>query len=188
MTKMQLYNAALVMVSTATVASDPEDSPPWRACNALFPARYEALLGIAAWPFALKRFEIQGRLSAAEIPEFRYEFDLPEDFIKMLGWGGVTEPRPKVIEGQRIYSNQTSPAILIYIARVEFELARGPFLECMELKLAAELASKFRHDDPLSRRILVQFERTKQEAISSITEFVDLPGPSVDTTPLISMP
>ena len=58
--KLDIYNAALVMSSTKTMATETEDSPQGRAVRALFPAQYEAVLGTDAWPFALKRELLEG--------------------------------------------------------------------------------------------------------------------------------
>ena len=58
--KLELYNAALVLVSTETMKTELEDTPHGNAARALFPSRYEALLGQGAWPFALKRASLSG--------------------------------------------------------------------------------------------------------------------------------
>ena len=181
--KLDIYNAALVMSSTKTMATETEDSPQGRAVRALFPAQYEAVLGTDAWPFALERVSLTGAATDnTRVPEFVYEYTLPDDYVKAVGFGGDTDPLTKIIEGNSLYSDQPSPCILIYIANVDVSMARGPFIECLQLKLGTEMAYKFRHDEPLARRLQVQYQQCLNQARSAITEFVDLPGPTVGTT------
>ena len=119
------------------------------------------------------------------VPEFDWAYPLPNDYVKAVGFGGNTDPLTKIIEGNTLYSNQGGDdgmAILIYIANVDVGMARGPFIECLQLKLGTEMAYKFRHDEPLARRLQVQYQQCLNQARSAITEFVDLPGPTVGTT------
>ena len=180
-TRLEIYNASLNMVSTEMMVTEMEQTAVGNACRSLFPARYEAVLGKAAWTWALKRVLVTGVDTDGTAPEFDRVYPIPSDFIKMIGWGGNADPMPKRIEGESIYSDQPSPAILIYVSRADVSLIRGPFLECIELKLAAELASKFMRDEMMARRIIAQYQIAERDAIDSITEFVDLPGRSVDT-------
>ena len=184
--KLDIYNAALVMSSTKTMATETEDSPQGRAVRALFPAQYVAVLGTDAWPFALKRALLESSTPPSEVPEFNYQYTLPDDYVKAVGFGGDTDPMTKIIEGNHLYSDQGAgtpvTAILIYIANVDVSMARGPFIECLQLKLGTEMAYKFRHDEPLARRLQVQYQQCLNQARAAITEFVDLPGPTVGTT------
>ena len=185
-TELQIYNDALVRVSAEIMDDVNEDTPQGLACRAILPTALETLLGVAAWPWAIKRVSIQVSLvSDAQLyPEFEQRYALPSDFVKLIGFVGTSPPNSKAIEGEYLLTDQGPPAVIKYVHRpsmADLTLIRGPFLECLVLKLAAELASKLQRDEPMARRILVQLAQAMRMALGAITDFVDLPGPSVDT-------
>ena len=187
-TELEIYNDALVRVSSEIMDEVNEDTPQGLACRAILPTALETLLGVAAWPWAIKRASLGA--DAAEFvgnllyPEFTYRYLLPTDFVKLIGFVGTIPPKSKAIEGNHLITDQLSPCVIKYVhrpARDNLTLIRGPFLECLVIKLGAELASKLKRDEPMARRMLVQLSQTMRMALGAITDFVDLPGPSVDT-------
>ena len=165
------------------------ETPQAAACIDLYPSQKTAVLATAQWPFAIKRQRLAPSAQSDDVPEFEYTYDLgvlnedPEPIVRDIGWVSTVDPLPYEIEGNSLYTDQPPDrAILRYVADVDETLFRGTFIECVEKKLAAQLAAKFRNDEQLTQRILVEYARALQVAHAEVTPFTDLPLHTLLTT------
>ena len=54
LTKLDVFNGALITIGHKVMDHENEDSPQGQACRQFYPVEYETLLNIVAWPFAYK--------------------------------------------------------------------------------------------------------------------------------------
>ena len=190
-TRLSIFNAALTLVSTTTIKQedlDDVDNPQAAACINLYPSQKTAVLAMAQWPFAIKRTRLEPSAQSDDVPEFEYTYNLgvlkdDSAIVRDIGWVSTVDPLPYEIEGNSLYTDQPPDrAILRYVADVKETLFRGTFIECVEKKLAAQLAAKFRNDEQLTQRILVEYARALQVAQAEVTPFTDLPLHTLLTT------
>ena len=190
---LELYNAALTQVSSEPMLDENEDTPHGIAARELFRARYDQLLALAQWKFAIKRVRLAAVTSSS--PNYdaadellyvnkRYRYELPEDHIRPIGLvvrhDAANAPGKWEQEGSWLLTNDASPIILKYMARVDVEKIVGPFLVTIETLLAMDLASKLARDEAMARRLSVEFKSHLNIALQTVTPFVDYPGLGFD--------
>ena len=182
-TNLDIYNAALTMVSTERMKAENEQTAHGDAARDLLPARYEQLLSIAQWQFALKRASLSRSGDTVLGGNFDYAYELPDDMIRPVGFivaDSDDPPQEWEEEGSLIYTNQPPSPVLKYIGLVDVELIRGPFLLTLQTLLAMDLASKLRRDEALARRLNIEFKNQLYIALQTVTAFVDYPGLGFD--------
>ena len=193
-----IYDAAATIVSGNKVLSADQESVTAEACRRLTPILFENLIYKAQWRWATKRAWVNADTGADVVgegslyPEWKFRFPTPDDFTRYITIIPPRESENENVEGleehDAVYvraSAVRSRAIMRYVSGVfigpdgdrvpDFARMRGPFIECLTVRLAAELASKLRRDENMARRLYIQFERAERDAYRVETPFEDYP-------------
>lgn len=209
----QIYDAAIAMVSGNELQKVISDTASGKACELLFPLVYDGEIHKAKWPWAVKRQIVAAEIATEEAspggqqvpvagpggkyPEFARRFPLPEGHTRFIGWGGTKTPKDGHHEGDYVYSDQPSPAIMIYLGGYKedqetglwtvpaVEDIKGPFLLCVTLRLAVELASKLRRDENQARRLYLEYQQALEGAFHTVTPFKDYPSRTLGTMQIL---
>lgn len=139
-----ICNRALQKLGAKRITSLTENSVNARACNTAYEAVRDALYEDHDWVFAIKRFEIAedatapdwGKAHAYTLPSdfIRLSNDYPEDNLNSKDWE---------IEGQKIYTDDTSPIYIRYVARItDPNVMSSLFREYFATVLAFELCEE----------------------------------------------
>lgn len=168
--KLDICNMALGLLGCKQINDiDSPSTEEERACDLWWDTTRDQVLEDVDWRFARQR----STLSATTAPDFEYDYayQLPNDYIKNRGlWDDDN--------GEMITDNQTDTSYryeienrqlltdleevnLIYTARIENTgLFPTAFIECMILKLAANMAPKLTSDGKPRRKDLLEEYRT----------------------------
>lgn len=142
--EVDICNRALQKLGAKRITSLSEDSVNGRACNAAYEIIRDAELRAHPWNFAISRSELAadatepdwGRGNAFQLPSdfLRLMPPYPEDNSNYLDWQ---------IEGQKIYSDDSDPIYIRYVARIsDTSLFDALFIEALSAQLAFELCEE----------------------------------------------
>lgn len=136
-TQVGICNSALIKMGGALISSITESSREAAICKALYELVRDEVLRAHPWNFATTRATLSPT-STTPAFEFDYEFDLPNDCVRVLGMDDPTVDY--VVEGRKILCNDSEINIR-YIYRHKDESAWDAlFAEAFAWKLARELS------------------------------------------------
>lgn len=136
-TAVGICNSALIKMGGALISSITESSREAALCKALYDLVRDEVLRAHPWNFATTRATLVPT-STTPAFEFDYEFDLPNDCVRVLGMNDPTIDY--VVEGRKILCND-SEIYIRYIYRSTDESSWDAlFAEAFSWKLARELA------------------------------------------------
>lgn len=134
---VQISNLALIKIGADTIASLTDPSKNAKLCSVVFEVCREQLLRSHPWNFATKRVKLSP-LTDKPAFDYNYQFSLPSDCLRVIRIG-ESDPDFKV-EGRKLITNE-GLVNLLYIADVtdpnQFD---SLFIECLALKIAAEIS------------------------------------------------
>lgn len=142
--EVDICNRALQKLGAKRITSLSEDSVNARACNAAYSIVRDAELRKHPWNFAIQRANIAADSTEPDWGRAN-SFTLPADFIRLLA------PYPEdnlndmdwQIEGNKIYTDDTAPLYVRYIARIEdTSLFDSLYIESLACKIALELCEE----------------------------------------------
>lgn len=138
-----------------------DSSQAARACNALYSQTRDEVLRSHHWNFAISR-QILSRLSDNPPFEWQYQYQLPEDFIRLVqlnGYGETEATRHYEISGTALLTNE-GEAKIKYVRRATNTNTFDPlFVEALAVKLASKLALTLSGNRNLPGELLTEYER-----------------------------
>lgn len=157
----QICNLALLKFGSVTINDIGDDNPQAIACNVLYPLIRDEIVAAHSWNFAMKRADLGAPLSATPAFEFEFAYQLPVDCLRVweLYSTGTTDPE-WVREGNELLINQEADIFIRYIKKVTTTGDIPPaVVNCIAIRLAAELAVKIKEDKVLRRELLAELEQ-----------------------------
>lgn len=137
--QVTICNLALLKFGDKSIASIDDETAEARACKALYDMERNMLLYSHPWNFAMKRAELV-QLGTDPAFEYDYQYALPNDCLR--AWELYSSTANWVIEGCVLLTNEDE-VYLRYIAKITDPTYYSPlFIDCLALKLGAELATK----------------------------------------------
>jgi hypothetical protein len=131
-TKLDILNNARTMMADTTV-QDAEEIPEQFA---LLESIKNTLINMKSWKFAIKRVMLS-RLTLAPEFGYKYQYQLPYDFIKILKINGVMEDFE--INGDKLLTDKEEMKIEYLSNNLKYEDLPPLLVKYLELKLASEL-------------------------------------------------
>lgn len=140
-----ICNLALLKFGNRSIASMNEESTEAKACKVLYPLLRDEMIAAHPWNFAMRRADISAQLAAA--PEFQYDYayTLPPKCLRVWELYGVDVEW--VIEGKELLTDQEEEIYIRYLEQITQAGYFPPaFVNCLALRLGAELATKLSSD------------------------------------------
>lgn len=142
--QVAIANRALTKLGAARIIALDDDSQASNTLDSMFDIVRDAELRANLWHFSKARAELPA-LSDPPLFGFRYQYQLPADFLRLIQVNDArTNPNPTVdgwysVEGGRILIDQPAPLRIRYVRRVEDPtLFDALFVEAFACRLAAE--------------------------------------------------
>ena len=143
--EVQICNLGLLKFGDITITSLSADNKQARACKVLYPQMRDLMLYSHPWNFAMERADISAQLT--ETPPFQYDFayTVPTNSLRVWElWG--TDSKWE-IESGILKTNQEEEIFIRYIRQETRTGKFNPsFVNCLALRLGAELAAKIKGD------------------------------------------
>jgi hypothetical protein len=154
---VRLGNGALSLIGEPPISSLTDNRDSARAVNENLTQALETVLRMHPWRCALERRSLN-RLSSSPAFEYAYQFQLPENFIRLVETS--TTARCSV-EGDKLLSDDAAVSIL-YVARIEDIGRLTPDVQgVVEAELAVRLAARLRTANTQLRRELFQIREDR---------------------------
>lgn len=160
--KVQIANLALMHVGENAITSFIEETNAARAINQVYDAVRDAVLTDHLWNFAVKRI-IPGQSATAPIYGFTYKFDLPTDYLRLVGLEDNVEYK---LAGQFIECDSSTIKIK-YIAENdtpgEYD---SMFVSALALRLGSTIAERLTQSSALAKELFEAYEKALRAAKS----------------------
>lgn len=132
--KVQLISNALILLGDEPINSLTDSGAGAKAGSNLYESSYFAILSSHRWKFATKKVKL-ARLTASPLNEYKYQFQLPTDYINII----TTYPRSdyRLLE-DKLYSDSKEIEI-DYIYKVNEANFPAYFIKAFEYYLAMQL-------------------------------------------------
>lgn len=132
--KISLVSNALILLGDSPISSFTDPGAGALAGANLYESSYLSMLASHRWNFATKKVKLS-RLSAAPINEYKYQFQLPTDYVTIITTYPVSIYR--ILE-DKLYSNSQVVEI-DYIYRINEDKFPSYFIKPFEYYLARDL-------------------------------------------------
>lgn len=156
-----ICNQALGLLGSGKIMSLNDESKEGRFCKRFYAQTRDEVSAEHRWNFAIKR-QTLSRLSAAPASEWDYQYQTPNDCLRVLQVNGfeITEPnRTFSVEGGVVLTD-CEGANIRYIARIEDANLYPPiFIEALAVKIASKLAQPITGSRDLPEALLQKYER-----------------------------
>ena len=176
-TKLDIYNGALAAVNADLMATDSEDTATGDIVRALYPARYRAVLDLAAWPWATTR-QIISREAGSDT-EYADRYALPTTLIRLIGVSGNSNWAQ---EGFKLHIDDNNGCTIKFVYEAPIENISGGAQLLLTTGLAIDLATAFLMDETMARRLTETYQLQLRIALSGIQSFIDMPTQTYDNT------
>ena len=176
-TKLEIYNGALAAANADLMATDSEDTATGNIVRALYPARYRAILDLAAWPWATTR-AILSREAGSDT-EYADRYALPATLIRLSGVNGNANWEQ---EGRKLHIDDNNGIVIKFVYEAPIENISGGAQLLLTTGLAIDLATAFLMDETMARRLTETYQLQLRIALSGIQSFIDMPTPTYDNT------
>lgn len=161
-----ICNIALQKLGAGKITSISEDSRIARACSVAYTHCLEAELRAHPWRFAISRATLA---ADATEPEWGKDnsFELPTDCLRLLA------PYPEMnyndldfeIEGRKIYTNESAPLYVRYIAQVtDTSLMDSTFREVLACRMALQMSEDLTQSNAKAATIAAQYKDALAQA------------------------
>ena len=159
---ISICNEAIVLVGGQTITDFTDNTKEARLVEQLYQSAIEQVLRDYDWGFAIKRSEELAALGDDPEFEWRYQYQLPADFVRILGVYG--DPNFE-IEGQVLLINESSDVYIKYIYLVaDVSLFDSLFRRALIMRLAADLAYPLTKKRTKEEELIVLYERAISKA------------------------
>lgn len=171
---VDIVNKALNHLAVSPIASLTEDSEPAERASAIYESVRDEVLRGWAWGFATKITTL-AEISDETVPGYEYLYLYPSNCLRIRKiFEDTSAPDPVGVDfeecispdtGQRALAASVSPAYVRYTFKVSDPNSYDPvFIECLALKLAANLAHHLTGDKQLGPQLLNIFVGSISEA------------------------
>ncbi len=174
-TTLDIYNGALAAANADLMATDSEDTATGNIVRALYPARYRAILDLAAWPWATTR-AILSREAGSDT-EYTDRYALPATLIRLIGVNGNANWAQ---EGYKLHIDDNNGIVIKFVYEAPIENISGGAQLLLTTGLAIDLATAFLMDETMARRLTETYQLQLRIALSGIQSFIDMPTPTYD--------
>ena len=152
--EVQICNLALLKFGDITITSLSASNKEARACNVLYPLMRDLMVYSHPWNFAMGRADISAQLTTTPDFQWDYAYTVPTEAMRVWELYG-TDAEWEVEDG-KLLTNQESEIYIRYIKQVTATGKFNPaFVNCLALRLGAELAAKIK-GDTRKRQALLQ--------------------------------
>ena len=156
-TQTSIIDKALVRLGIATRSANAPTQATIRCMNLYFDQAFANLLKFGAWSFATKWKQLVLTGNKPIIPEYSYEYHLPEDMIKPLNTYNQMDYQ---LNGKTMYSSEPNLK-LRYIFQCDISDVDTEFEECLVLTLA-HIAVYQAKGDP---NLMAQLEKERNDKL-----------------------
>ncbi len=177
-TKNEIIDKALIRLGIATKSANASTQATVRCMNLYFDQILCNLLKFGAFSFSTKWKQLLLTGNKPVIPEYLYEYHLPDDFIKPLRTYNRMDYQ---INGNVIYSNETELK-LRYIFKCSVSDIDNEFEECLVLSLAHMAVYQAKGDPNLMAQL--EKERNDKLRLADNLEMSSRPSRPLGTTML----
>lgn len=132
--KINLISNALILLGDAPITSLNDPGAGAKAGANLYESTYFSMLSSHRWNFAIKK-SLLSQLSEAPLNEYKYQYQLPTDFITIITTYPVSTYR---IIGDKLYSDSNRVEI-DYIYKITEDKFPPYFIKAFEYYLARDL-------------------------------------------------
>lgn len=165
--EVQICNLALNKFGNLSITSLQDETKEARACKVFYPLMRDLLLTLAPWNFAMKRADISAQLSATPEFGFTHAYQLPTDCLRVWEVSG-SDAEWEVESGELLISQEENIHIR-YIRQVTETGRFSPlFVDCLSLRLAAELSTKLADDKSMRADLLTELNKIALPQAQSI--------------------
>lgn len=171
--KAEICNLAISWLGGNHIFSiDDDQSMEARLCRANYDMSRTAVLEEREWTFAIERKRLTPLVEAPEFG-YSYAFQEPSDSQKILGVYDTTytgkrlRPIPYVIEGNRIFANQSEINIRYTVDLTNTKRFSALFDQALAAHIAANIAVALTEDAGMQERMNLVYEMKLEKAISS---------------------
>ena len=159
----QICNLALIKFGEKTITALTDDTKEGRACKVLYPLMRDEMLYSHPWNFAMRRADISG--SVVDTPAFGYDYayTLPPGCLRV--WELVDDSLGNSgelweVEGNTLLTDRDENIYIRYISQVTQTGYFNPaFVNCLAIRLAAELAVKLAESKSMRAELLNELDR-----------------------------
>lgn len=153
--EVQICNLALNKFGNISITSLEDATKEARACKVFYPLLRDEMLYEHPWNFAMKRADISAQLS--DTPDFGYDYayQLPADCLRV--WELSDSDAEWEVESGELLVSQSENIYIRYIRKVTEAGRFSPsFVNCLGLRLAAELCTKLSDNKTLRETLLTE--------------------------------
>ena len=151
-----LFNAALVFITAEKITTPDEESEEARRCLAVWEQLRDEVLRAYAWHSATRRKSVTADAGGAPDFGWTYRFTLPADCIRVIG---LSDPAVAFsVEGRYLLSD-TTPAEIVYTARIDPELMDALLFDTLAKRLAAEIAFSVTNSTTLTAKMFDIYQK-----------------------------
>ena len=176
-TTLDIYNGALAAANATLMATDSEDTATGDIVRALYPARYRAILDLAAWPWATTI--APAVREAGSDTEYADRYPLPTTLIRLIGVMGNANWTQ---EGFKLHIDDSDGIVLRFVYEAPIAQISGGAQLLLTTGLAIDLATAFLMDETMARRLTETYQIQLRIALTGIQSFVDMPTATFDNT------
>lgn len=164
--EVEICNRALQKLGAKRIVSLSDDSVNARACNNAYTVLRDAELRAHPWNFAITRIQLAADSTAPAFGRAR-AFTLPSDCLRIL------PPYPEqnindldwIVEGRKIYSNDSAPLNIRYIYRVtDPNEMDSLFRELLSARMADELCEEITQSNTKKEQLARDYRKNLLEA------------------------
>jgi len=169
-TTLDIYNGALAAANAGQMVTDVEDTAIGDVVRALYPARYRAILDLAAWPWATTR-AILSREAGSDT-EYADRYALPTTLIRLIGVNGNANWAQ---EGFKLHIDDNNGIVIKFVYEAPIAQISGGAQLLLTTGLAIDLATAFLMDEGMARRLTETYQVQLRIALSAVQPFIDMP-------------
>ena len=174
-TTLDIYNGALAAANADLMATDSDDTATGDIVRALYPARYRAILDLAAWPWATTR-SILSREAGSDT-EYTDRYALPTTLIRLIGVNGNANWAQ---EGGKLHIDDADGIVIKFVYEAPIAQISGGAQLLLTTGLAIDLATAFLMDEQMARRLTETYQIQLRIALSGLQSFIDMPTATYD--------
>jgi hypothetical protein len=174
--EVQIANRALQKLGEQSIIALNEDTTRAQEMNRAFGSVRDGELNRHRWRFSFERVSLPA-LVAVPIADYRYQYQLPGDFIRLLEGGSIASVvdmsdyhggtgMQYSIEGRKLLSNIAAPITIRYIKRVtDTTLYTPAFDEAFAARLAYETCERITQSPERKKDCLTDYRIAIREAV-----------------------
>lgn len=184
--EVELCNRALQKLGASVLVSLDDDSRNARSCNVAYVPCRDAELEEHTWAFSIKRAALAADGTAPTWGR-AHCYTLPTDFLRLLPpYPEDVVPNPDwLIENGKIYTDDTAPLYIRYVARITDPNQMTPtFREALATRLAAEMAEDITQSN--SKKAMLLDEYRMMIARARRTDAIQKPPTTAYDSPWIT--